>query len=116
MAGRILCPKTPRATERHTAPLRPGCRSIPAAKFRHSAELDGATRTALNSPLKGCEPNAALVAKGLAHAPARLALTRRRGFSKLHAWRKKLLRKNLLPLHDRHPPPFSRSEERRVGK
>ena len=30
---------------------RPGCRSIPAAKFRHSAELNGATKTALNSPL-----------------------------------------------------------------
>src|ERR1039457_863830 len=52
MAGRLACPRTPRATERHTAPLRPGCRSIPAAKFRHSAELDGATRTALNSPPK----------------------------------------------------------------
>src|ERR1035437_2894907 len=53
---------------------------------------------------KRSEPNAALVAKGLAHARTRLALTRRRGFSKLHAWRKKLLRKNLLPLHDRDPP------------
>ena len=35
-----------------TAALRPGCRSIPAAKFRPSAELDGATRAALNSPPK----------------------------------------------------------------
>ena len=33
-----------------TAALRPGCRSIPAAKFRHSAELYGATKAALNSP------------------------------------------------------------------
>src|ERR1017187_6066038 len=49
-AERLDCPKTPRATERHTAPLRPACRSIPAAKFRHSAELNGATRAALNSP------------------------------------------------------------------
>ena len=30
-----------------TAALRPGCRSIPTAKFRHSAEPDGATRTAV---------------------------------------------------------------------
>jgi hypothetical protein len=27
------------------------CRSIPAAKFRHAAELNGATKAALNSPL-----------------------------------------------------------------
>ena len=36
-----LAPKT-QAAERHKAPLRPGCRSIPAAKFRPSAELVGA--------------------------------------------------------------------------
>jgi hypothetical protein len=40
---------------RHTAPLRPGCRSIPPAKFRHSGELISATKTALDSPLKGYE-------------------------------------------------------------
>jgi hypothetical protein len=34
-----------------TVALRPDCRSIPAAKFRHSAELNGATRAALNSTL-----------------------------------------------------------------
>ena len=43
-------PQDTRATERHTAALRPVCRSIPAARFRHSAELNGATRAALNSP------------------------------------------------------------------
>jgi len=30
---------------------RPGCRSFPAARFRHSAELNGATKAALNFPL-----------------------------------------------------------------
>jgi uncharacterized protein YacL len=34
-----------------TAAFRPGYRSIPAAKFRHPAELNGATKAALNSPL-----------------------------------------------------------------
>jgi hypothetical protein len=48
--------------------------AIPAAKFRHSWELNGATRAALNSPLKGCELNAALVAKRLART-ARLPPT-----------------------------------------
>jgi hypothetical protein len=28
----------------NTAALRPGCRSIPAARFRHSAELNGAIK------------------------------------------------------------------------
>jgi hypothetical protein len=45
------CPKTPHATGLRHAALRPGCRSIPAAKFRHSAELNGSTKAALNSPL-----------------------------------------------------------------
>jgi hypothetical protein len=45
------CPKTPHATEPHTAPLRPACRSIPAVRFRHSAELNGATKAPLVSPL-----------------------------------------------------------------
>jgi len=64
-------PRTPRATERHTAALRPACRSIPAAKFRLSAELKGATKAALNSPLKDSELNAALVAIGLAMTAGR---------------------------------------------
>jgi hypothetical protein len=33
------CPKAPSATERHTAALRPACRSIPATKFRHCKSL-----------------------------------------------------------------------------
>ena len=44
-------PQNTHATERHTAALRPSCRSIPAAKFRHSGELISATKAALNSPL-----------------------------------------------------------------
>jgi hypothetical protein len=32
-----------------TPSLRPGCRSIPAAKFRHSKKLNSATKAALNS-------------------------------------------------------------------
>lgn len=40
-------PQNTRATERHTAPLRPRCRFIPAARFRHSTELTGATKAAL---------------------------------------------------------------------
>ena len=32
------------ATKRHTAALRPGCRSIPAVKFRQPTELNGATK------------------------------------------------------------------------
>jgi len=44
-----LAPR-PHATERHTAALRPVCRSTTAAKFRQSAELNGATKAPLNSP------------------------------------------------------------------
>jgi hypothetical protein len=50
--GRPGCPKTPRATELRRRCTPPSCRSIPAARFRHSAELNGATKAALNSPLK----------------------------------------------------------------
>jgi hypothetical protein len=45
-----LAPRRPTRPNCATAALRPGCRSIPAAKFRHSAELNGATKAALNSP------------------------------------------------------------------
>src|ERR1039457_1827917 len=68
MAGRLACPK-----RTHTTGLRAPLRSSRPAlhsgsqKFRHSTELDGATRAALNSPLKDCEPNANLVARRLAH-------------------------------------------------
>jgi hypothetical protein len=60
-------PRPPRATERYTAPLRPACCSLPAARFRHSAELHGATRVVGLSASCYSEPNAALVASGLAH-------------------------------------------------
>jgi hypothetical protein len=39
------------ATELRHAALRPGCRSIPAAKFRQFKELRAATRVAFNIPL-----------------------------------------------------------------
>src|ERR1039458_596828 len=45
-----LAPRLPARPNCVTAALRPACRSIPAAKFRHAAELYGATRAALNSP------------------------------------------------------------------
>ena len=81
MAGRLACPKTPRATKRHTAPLRPGCRSIPAAKFRHSAELDGATRTALNFPPKALRTQRRSRRKWAgAHSMSPAVISRRAGF------------------------------------
>ena len=39
--------KEPHATELRHAALRPGCRSILATKFRHSAELIGPTKVPL---------------------------------------------------------------------
>jgi hypothetical protein len=44
---RLVLPQNSHATERHTAALRPACRSIPAARFRHSAELIGPTKVPL---------------------------------------------------------------------
>src|ERR1035438_1850723 len=79
-AERLARPKSPRATERHTAPLRPACRSIPAARFRHFAELNGATKAPLVSPLLPLPTQRRSRRNGLAHAPAPPAppaLTRR---------------------------------------
>jgi hypothetical protein len=43
-------PQKPTRPNCATAALRTGCRSIPAARFRHSGELIGATKAPLNSP------------------------------------------------------------------
>ena len=42
-----LAPRHPARPNSATAPLRPACRSIPAARFRHSTELKGTTKAPL---------------------------------------------------------------------
>ena len=84
MAGRLACPKRTHATGLR-APLRSSKPALHSGsqKFRHSTELDGATRAVLNSPLKDCEPNAALVARRLAHTTR--ACRRRPAFATVSA-------------------------------
>ena len=52
-----------------TAALRPVCRSIPAAKFRHSVELISATKATLDSPLCRLRTQSRFRHEGLAHPP-----------------------------------------------
>ena len=51
----------------------------------------------------GCNPSVEAAGQHRWILTQRRKLTLTNLLRKLHAWRKKLLRKNLLPLHDRYP-------------
>src|SRR5208282_659937 len=62
-----LAPGHPSRPNSATAALRPVCRSIPPAKFRHSGALISATKATLDSPLFWLRTQSRFRHEGLAH-------------------------------------------------